>query len=639
MVFPAVPLTAEEKVNLINESTTIHSASPHSNASFEDGVFKELNPVGSHLSLLKIPGLINQYSWSGDVKILEYGNDSGASGVRFCIGYNGDNYLNLILTRKVGVSAEKLGTGAELDVYRLTKDGFDRELNPGTEFHFEIKKQGNYVRLLVDGEVVMDTAFADRYDFFTPGNDRNIGFNSSNCSFEVRNIKVYNEAELQLDSEHKLTFDELALGTLARGRYSNWYIEWPSTNYSGVSLHDGTKALEVKGYFQSVFAYPVRRKYSVGVSMISKIDSSNTGLFIRSSNDRILTHSDNAPHAEYFEADKAGSIAGTGLFLKPLHGKNIIQIVVKQYNEEAASKVQSQAVSLDIADILGDNDQTTSVANYRFEDDGSIINAYVNDTLVVIIELSKETITYPRLNQAKNFGPSRDSYVKSVTIKSPDGNVLKTVNNTMVCAEYSVMGVASRSHSSSHPYYIYELDVEMELEKIHTPKHVEYAGSQIRTTLVPYKSQSGNLDLEDLRQGLRFAFDVPEINDTIGYMGRRYTVVDNGALVVLEKNIGDLSLLTYENIDNYKIALQDKLIEVEDAGFTYQSAYIYNIPKEARNEMIAARAFIKCEDENGNVIYLYSDVQIQSVLSVYETIKNAGIELPEDIKEWCEDEI
>ena len=174
----------------------------------------------------------------------------------------------------------------------------------------------------------------------------------------------------------------------------------------------------------------------------------------------------------------------------------------------------------------------------------------------------------------------------------------------MVCAEYSVMGVASRSHSSSHPYYIYELDVEMELEKIHTPKHVEYAGSQIRTTLVPYKSQSGNLDLEDLRQGLRFAFDVPEINDTIGYMGRRYTVVDNGALVVLEKNIGDLSLLTYENIDNYKIALQDKLIEVEDAGFTYQSAYIYNIPKEARNEMIAARAFIKCEDENGNVIYL-----------------------------------
>ena len=33
-------LTAEEKVNLINESTTIHSASPHSNASFEDGVLR-----------------------------------------------------------------------------------------------------------------------------------------------------------------------------------------------------------------------------------------------------------------------------------------------------------------------------------------------------------------------------------------------------------------------------------------------------------------------------------------------------------------------------------------------------------------------------------------------------------------------
>ena len=33
------------------------------------------------------------------------------------------------------------------------------------------------------------------------------------------------------DSEHKLTFDELALGTLRK--IPNWYIEWPSTTIPG----------------------------------------------------------------------------------------------------------------------------------------------------------------------------------------------------------------------------------------------------------------------------------------------------------------------------------------------------------------------------------------------------------------------
>ena len=204
------------KKNLVTDSTTLIGSE---NGTFEDGVFSTPTQ-GEHMTFLNIPNLINQYSWSGDVKILEYGTDSPANGVRFCIGHDKDKnaYLNLILTRSVGISAEKRGAVYESDVYPLSKETFDRTLEPGDEFHFEIRKQGNYVMMLVDGEVVMDTAFPSRYDFFTPGNEANIGFYSANCSFEVRNIEVYNEPDLLFSNQYTLTFNDLALGELARGR-------------------------------------------------------------------------------------------------------------------------------------------------------------------------------------------------------------------------------------------------------------------------------------------------------------------------------------------------------------------------------------------------------------------------------------
>ena len=59
-------------------------------------------------------------------------------------------------------------------MYTALQDGFDRELNQVQSF-FEIRSR---VRLLVDGEVVMiPPLLTDMIS--TPGNDRNIGFNSS----------------------------------------------------------------------------------------------------------------------------------------------------------------------------------------------------------------------------------------------------------------------------------------------------------------------------------------------------------------------------------------------------------------------------------------------------------------------------
>jgi hypothetical protein len=204
--------------------------------------------------------------------------------------------------------------------------------------------------------------------------------------------------------------------------------------------------------------------------------------------------------------------------------------------------------------------------------------------------------------------------------------------------KFSATAAFDNGTTLSDNYQVYEF-AAYGTEYVEPVPAIVYAGAQIRTLLVPYKDKNGDIHLSDLRQGLRFAFTVPAVSDTIKYMDRSYTVVNNGAIVALQKNLDDLSLLTYENIGSYKIALQDELIEVEMDGSTYQTAYIYNIPQYARDENIAVRAFVECEDEDGNVVYLYSAIQVQNVLSVYETAKAEGVELPEDIKEWCEDEI
>lgn len=57
-----------------------------------------------------------------------------------------------------------------------------------------------------------------------------------------------------------------------------------------------------------------------------------------------------------------------------------------------------------------------------------------------------------------------------------------------------------------------------------------YEGSQIRTTLVPYRDKDGNIDTSDLRQGLRFCFTVPEVGTTIEYNGRQYEVQEQKGL-------------------------------------------------------------------------------------------------------------
>lgn len=196
----AMPMSvfAEDRVNLINDQTDILQTT--GNAEFEDGVLTMVN-TGTYLANFKVPGLTDNYVWSGDIKILDI-VDRGPNGVRFCVGTDTDtgDYLNLIVTKSIGIAAERKGPSPLSDVYKLTKEHYSEVIDNGSEFHFEITRNGSHIILKIGDIVAMDYVFPDEFSFFTTGDDYNLGFYSENCSYEVKNLAVYCE-DVQITPE------------------------------------------------------------------------------------------------------------------------------------------------------------------------------------------------------------------------------------------------------------------------------------------------------------------------------------------------------------------------------------------------------------------------------------------------------
>lgn len=191
LVFAFTAVSAEDRVNLIDENTYIQ---PDSHAYFEDGIlgFTEIN--AEYLVNFSAPNLTSKYVWEGDIKITDIDTDIGYSGIRFCIGHDesSGNYINLILTRTIGVTANQRGANPVDDLIPLTKDTFPRDLEAGMEFHFEIIREDAHVVLKIDGNTVIDTTLADEHNLFTEDYDLNLGFTACMTTFEVSNLAVYN---------------------------------------------------------------------------------------------------------------------------------------------------------------------------------------------------------------------------------------------------------------------------------------------------------------------------------------------------------------------------------------------------------------------------------------------------------------
>lgn len=194
LVLSLAAVAAEERVNLINDQTYVQQDSL---ASFEDGVLvmSDEHLQGEHLVNFNVPNLTNQYVWEGDITIKDIDTTKGYSGIRFCIGYDDEtgNYLNLLLTRNMGVSANQRGATPVDDLIPLDRDSFPRDLEAGMTFNFEIIRDDAHVIMKIDGETVIDVVFPEEHNLFTIGDDLNLGFVSCYTTFEVKNLAVYDE--------------------------------------------------------------------------------------------------------------------------------------------------------------------------------------------------------------------------------------------------------------------------------------------------------------------------------------------------------------------------------------------------------------------------------------------------------------
>lgn len=255
---------------------------------------------------------------------------------------------------------------------------------------------------------------------------------------------------------------------------------------------------------------------------------------------------------------------------------------------------------------------------------------YWNNSLLCTIEMSDiQEITY-----AKGSGLF---YTKAI-VRNAEGVVKNTINDARIAAqENATIAFAVRGTKMLVDNISLQTGFRYtEPEKIAPSEKATYSGSQIRTTLVPYKNESGEIIESDLRQGLRFCFEVADIGDKFEYEGVEYTINDEGALVILKEKLSDSILMTVDQVGVLSgIVKQDSLIDVMIDSKTYKSAYIYNIPESGKDAVICARVFLECEDADGNLVYFYTEIQEKSLTSVYQSIEDVSI-LDESVRAWWE---
>ncbi len=184
------------KNNLINENTDITPIAPSQSdidISVKDGVFSlEWDPLCEYGTTLYVPHLTRDFTMSGKVSISDV-DVNVWNGVRFIIGFESEPFYNIV---NVCVNGDiQLSARDEAEGWHVFKTvaGAGPKLTAGTEFTFQLDRNDLHVTLLIDGKVVMEGDIEKEYDWFMEGEDNNIGLYSSNCTFTVTDLAVYDD--------------------------------------------------------------------------------------------------------------------------------------------------------------------------------------------------------------------------------------------------------------------------------------------------------------------------------------------------------------------------------------------------------------------------------------------------------------
>ena len=205
------------------------------------------------------------------------------------------------------------------------------------------------------------------------------------------------------------------------------------------------------------------------------------GVFVRSTGESLS----GTPYFEHDgtlkengDADNEG-IGCTGICVIP-RGKQII-LCTKTADETQAKGIGTDKTYFDL-----ESDFSKAYVNLRFEDDGKTVKIFADDALVCYIELSEIT-DFDYMSSCK-------LYTKA-DIYGADGELVKTVLNCRICAEYSTVAYGMRI-SSANIDNIYVCEYEKQAQETKPALAVKRVDIKVQ----PEKSEyliGEELDLSD----------------------------------------------------------------------------------------------------------------------------------------------
>ncbi len=155
---------------------------------YTGGTVTQNEIADSHTQLISVPGLTKNFTFQGKVKIVEIG-PKGYNGIRFVIGSDGSSSSELVVTKEIGTRIEFKGKN-NINGTEIIEQS--PALSDGLIFSFKIIRAGQKVTFYMDEALILELEIPDdgEYDAFVQGNNRNLGFTSSGCRFEVSEISV-----------------------------------------------------------------------------------------------------------------------------------------------------------------------------------------------------------------------------------------------------------------------------------------------------------------------------------------------------------------------------------------------------------------------------------------------------------------
>jgi len=141
------------------------------------------------------------------------------------------------------------------------------------------------------------------------------------------------------------------------------------------------------------------------------------------------------------KADGESCIGGSGIRIYDSISSSKLGINIKTYEEDGLH-VYARKVLFNYPKSY----RAGEMNNFRFIDDGKgVIQILVNNELLCTVEYGGEPGAYPDGDD----GSSSQLFYKEASVKDPEGNVLLSVDNARISAEYSMVAVGSRGDAVS----------------------------------------------------------------------------------------------------------------------------------------------------------------------------------------------